>query len=445
MHVCYNYHIRGGNDMIVAVKAITNIEIKSLSDLKRLKFFMDNNGLKINKAQIARNLGKDSRTIGKYLEGYEKPKARKKGSSMDEYYDIIKELLSSETQIFYYRSVLYQYLIDNYKLKIPEMTFRHYLNKHQEFDKYFKKDRISNAKGLPVIRFETGKGNQSQLDWKESIDFVLKDTGEVVKVNVLVLILSYSRLRIYKLSLSKTQDILIHYLTECFEELGGVSKEILTDNMSTIMTDARTLYTEGKINEKFEVFAKDFGFKVRPCMAGAPETKAKVESPMRVLDELRAYSGTLTYVELNDKLSMINSRRNCSINCGTGRIPIQEFEKEKGSLLPLPHESIRNQYKIKTTNVKVNSASMITYKGNQYSVPPEYLSKTVSYQVHDLKLHVYSNTKLIALHNISDKKLNYDVEHYERILSLNFKGKCDDDIKVIAKRNLDLIGEIYGK
>ena len=87
---------------------------------------------------------------------------------------------------------------------------------------------------------------------------------------------------------------------------------------------------------------------------------------------------------------------------------------------------------------------MINYKGNQYSVPPKYLNKTVNYQIHDSKIYIYFNTQLIAMHNISEGKLNYIPEHYEEILSLNFKGKNDDEIKEMARKNLELIGEIYG-
>ena len=43
--------------------------------------------------------------------------------------------------------------------------------------------------------FETDKGQQAQLDWKENINFVLSN-GEVININIFVLILSYSRFRV---------------------------------------------------------------------------------------------------------------------------------------------------------------------------------------------------------------------------------------------------------
>lgn len=44
------------------------------------------------------------------------------------------------------------------------------------------------------------------------------------------------------------------------------------------MDEARTEYSSGKVNNKFQQFANDYGFKVLPCIAGCPNTKAKVLS-----------------------------------------------------------------------------------------------------------------------------------------------------------------------
>ncbi|MFI3327328.1 MAG: IS21 family transposase [Clostridia bacterium] len=429
--------------MLIKIKQIGELEIKELRDLPKLKYFMECNKLKINKSEVARQLKVDRRTVNKYLDGYEKKTTRNKPSQISKYYERIKELLSSPTQVFFYRRVLYQYLVDNEGLNTPEPTFYHYLKTIPEFDNYFSKGKITNDSSNPVIRFETKPGEQAQLDWKEKIPFVLADTGEVIDVNVLSLLLSNSRFRVYNLSLKMNREILLHLLTESFETLGGVPNVLLTDNMKTVMDEARTTYHKGKINKTFENFAKDFGFKVQPCIAGTPKTKGKVESPMKILDEIRAYSGKLTLLELYKLVERINNRVNLKLNQGSGRIPIIDFGKEKDSLLPLPNEAIRNQYRVKTITTKVNTASMISVKSNMYSVPKEYINKTVVYQIIDLKLHVYSNTKLIALHDISENKLNYLPEHYRDTLTCKFKNKNEDEIKAMAKRNLEAIGGVY--
>ena len=94
-----------------------------------------------------------------------------------------------------------------------------------------------NKEGV-TVRYETDMGKQVQLNWKEAIPFIL-DTGEVVEINMFVLLLFYSRFRKYRLSISKSQDILFSFLDDAFE------------------------------------------------------TKAKVEAPMKILDEIRAYNGSV--------------------------------------------------------------------------------------------------------------------------------------------------------
>lgn len=425
--------------MLIKYELITSLEVKTLDDLHKLKPLIDNSELKVNKSELARELGCDWKTVNKYINGYKKKLTRNKSSTIDSYYDIIKELLEDSNKSFSFKRVLWQYLKDNHGLTCNQSTFRYYLIKHPEFNNYFKSK--ASASKPSIMRFETEAGKQAQLDWKESIEFILKD-GEAIVINIFVLILSYSRFRVYRLSIEKSQDILFNFLVDAFESFGGVPKEILTDNMRTVMDEARTEYKQGVINNKFKQFADDFGFIVKPCIAGRPNTKAKVESPMKILEELKAYSGDLTYDELNKKLQEINNRENNRFHESYNMIPILGFEKEKNFLNQLPASTIRSYYRIETTTVLVNKQALISYKSNFYSVPPAYIGKTLKLQVYDFRLHLYSNTQEVSVHSISSKKMNYLENHYIEAVksSLPFNN---EKITKIAKENLKIIGEMY--
>lgn len=60
--------------MILNVKLSNNIKIHSLTDLFILGKLEEAGTTKINKSQIARELGVDRRTVGKYIKGYKKKK-----------------------------------------------------------------------------------------------------------------------------------------------------------------------------------------------------------------------------------------------------------------------------------------------------------------------------------------------------------------------------------
>ena len=53
-----------------------------------------------------------------------------------------------------------------------------------------------------------------QIDWKESIPFVLSDTEEIIEVNILVGVLGYSRYKMYKVSFLKTRTVLMFLLED---------------------------------------------------------------------------------------------------------------------------------------------------------------------------------------------------------------------------------------
>ncbi|NLW14633.1 MAG: IS21 family transposase [Erysipelothrix sp.] len=427
--------------MILNYEILTDISVNSLMDLGKLKQFEEESNLKINISALSRKFGVDRRTIRKYVDGYMKPTTRSRQTQFDDYYETINELLSNELKVFAYKSILWRYLVTNYGLKAPESSFRRYIRSVPEFNDYFIRLRQKSTKEPTPMRFESGIAEQAQLDWKESMTLVLS-SGESIVVNIFVLLLSYSRFRVYRLSLQKTQDILLNFMSDAFVTFGGVPKEVIVDNMKTVMDESRTTYKPGKVNIRFQQFADDYGFKVKPCIGGRPETKAKVESPMRILDELRAYNGDLTYSELNDKLQEINNRENSRFHNSYQMVPVLGLDKEKDALAPLPADAIRRQYVIKTSKVTVNKSSMITVKSRQYSVSPKYIGKHVTVQCFDNQLHVHYNTQLIAIHNQSDTPLNYLDKHYIEIAKMTLPFD-DRKIEEIAKDNLKKIGARY--
>lgn len=436
------HNISEVNIMHMQLSVNTEIEINSLLDLPKLKLLMENLNMKINKSRLARDMRVDRRTIDKYLDGYKPKSSRKSTSQIDKHYETISSLLSEESiQVFYYKRVLWQYLKDNHGLECASSTFRAYISSKPEFQSYFDSGKRKNSNiSNEVIRFETPPAEQAQLDWKEDIRYITKD-GEILHVNVCVLLLSHSRFRTYLLSISKSQSVLLSFLMESFEAIGGVPKTLLTDNMKTVMDEPRTKYKKGKVNARFYQFAKDCGFEVKPCIAGRPRTKANVEAPMKLIDEIHAYQGKFTYEELHQFVQNLANRINNSFHQGTGKIPILALNKERNLLSPLPNERIRGSYKINHIPVKVNTSNMFTYKSNQYSVPAGYIGKTVGLQVYDNYIFVYYNTELIVQHKISQSKINYKSEHYEETLAQVLPHKTN--IEELARKNLEAINEVY--
>lgn len=78
--------------MILKNHVITDIRIENVNDLYKLKPFMEDGTLKINKSQTARELEVDRRTVDKYIKGYSKPETRNCDDCITPFYNIIEEL-----------------------------------------------------------------------------------------------------------------------------------------------------------------------------------------------------------------------------------------------------------------------------------------------------------------------------------------------------------------
>jgi hypothetical protein len=301
---------------------------------------------------------------------------------------------------------------------------------NEKFAEYFRAKAKKDA-----IKSETPFGKQAQFDWKEKLKIFFKDGSEMV-LNVGSLVLSASRFKIWTIYPSTSQNHLFDFIANAFETLGGVPQEILIDNASTMMDQARTERSEGKINIKFKQLADDFGFKVVPCVRARPNTKAKVENPMRIIDEIMNYNGVVDNLEeLHKKMTLITNEANSRICQATGLPPILVFNKEKEHLLPLPNEKVCSFYKNITISAKINTNALFKYKQSMYPVLPELINKMVHIEVTENNLYVYYNKNLVTIHNISKDKVNYHKEHHLELLGMTFRGQSEETVSEYANKH----------
>ena len=378
--------------------------------------------IKPNFSELAREYDLDRRTVKKYYEGYEgKSKTRNKSSRLDQYYIEIKEKLAINGVTI---NGVYQYFKDKYGD----------IGTYSNFNKYVKLKNLKPKKAIRGhARFETPPGKQAQVDWKEDIKLTSK-YGEVFIFNVFSYKLGNSRFCCYNYKKNKTQQDVFESLIESFKMTGGVPKEILFDNMKTVVDitkDGR------KINSKLKAFADDFGFKITLCKPRHSYTKGKVESANKFVEWILPYDGEFeNESDIIELLQRINSKVNQAPNQATNIPPILLFQKEKEYLLPLPSNHIIESYMNYDRQTKVHKDSLITYKGSKYSVPPKYIGKSVTLRRIDKELQIYFNTDLISTHQLSDNKINYNECDYKEILGSVLKNKSTDDIESLAEANL---------
>ena len=196
------------------------------------------------------------------------------------------------------------------------------------------------AKPEPLIRFETEPGRQMQVDFatirrgQGSAGGVHRDTrlepGDLRRVRH-----------------RRAMETLLGCHERAFYYFGGVPREVLYDNMRTVVTD-RDRYGPGlhRYNRTFLDFAHHHGFVPRLCQPYRPRTKGKVE---RFIRYLRASF----YVPLASQLSpeglkvdrdTANARvgtwlrevANARVHATTGEIPLVRLEQERERLQPIP-------------------------------------------------------------------------------------------------------------
>lgn len=219
-----------------------------------------------------------------------------------------------------------------------------------------------------VVRFETPPAHQAQVDFAT---FSLP-WG---KRHALLFVLGYSRLLWLHFYRRQTMRTLYEALEAAFAFLGGVPHELLFDQMkSVVIADDRLKGGQLVENAEFLRFADHWGFRPRACRARRPQTKGKVERPVRFVRGSFFYGREfVSDDDLNGQADhWLGHKANVRIHRTTGEQPLLRFERdERALLLPLaqrtysslvlPLEPRRQPTRLLTPIVPVERRPLATY------------------------------------------------------------------------------------
>jgi transposase len=275
---------------------------------------------------IARELKISRNTVRKYLRNQIIPSyksSKQKLSKLDNYKSYIEKRLRNAKNLKIPATVIYKEIKSlGYKGKIT--ILREYIHKLKKI--------------IPekIIRFETNPGEQMQVDWA---------SFKKGQLSAFVAVMGYSRKAYVEFVENEKLESLLNCHKNAFEFFGGIPKNILYDNMKTVVIK-RNAYGEKKhqLQKQFRDFAKHYGFIPRLCRPYRAQTKGKVE---RFISYLRHsfYNPLITKQDDMD-LSYLNyltkiwleKEANIRIHQTTKEKPQILFYKEQDHLLTLPFE-----------------------------------------------------------------------------------------------------------
>ncbi len=351
-------------------------------------------------SEIAKQLGIDRKTVRRYMnnEKVPRPSHRKRKSKLDPVRPIIKML------------------IDKYNLsavrileEIRRWGYTGSMTILKEYCKTLRKERSIKA----VYRFETEPGRQSQVDFGHF--GTIEVDGKQRKLYCLSYVLGYSRLRYVEFITDIRTQSLIKLHLDAFRYTGGITSEILYDNLKQVVLERRIKAKESTFNADFMRFSDHYGFTVRLCYPNMPQTKGKVENSIKFVRN-NFFNGRefSSLQDVNRQCSQWLDRVNSTVHGTTGRVPMEAVKEEHLSSMDTIPEFI---YTIKTER-KVSRECFVHYNGNRYSVHWKHAGRIASLEEEGgiLKItvgqDVYEHDILPGTGRISRKQ-----EHFEGLLS----------------------------
>jgi transposase len=228
---------------------------------------MYQDGLSIT--EIARRTGKDRKTIRKWVQRDDLPKRQKRSSYS--ILDPFKPFIQKKMRAGVLNAAKMCRLLKEQGYTGKERIIRAYMSPLRPM-----------VDSPATVRFETEPGRQAQVDWAEFGK--VEVDGEVRTLYAFIMVLAYSRMLYVEFTTSTEMATFLRCHINAFRFFGGVPKEILYDNLKSVVKD-RDENGRPRFNERFLDFAAYYGFQPRACLPYHAWTKGKVERPVRYLRE----------------------------------------------------------------------------------------------------------------------------------------------------------------
>jgi len=361
-----------------------------------------------SKRETARILGMARNTVRKLLEENHEPTYKRTvyNSMIDDY----------KEQIIEWRCEPYQFNGTRIFRELKARGYKGSIGPVYRYLSQIDEDLNDHISSKATVRHESPPGDQTQFDWSP---YEVPVNGVLTTVYCFSMILAASRKKAVCFSLKDDGLAIYEAIQELFEDLGGITQELLIDNPKALVIENNPKSeAEIRYNPHALLLAKHLGTELNACPCYWPRKKGKIERPFNYIEEQFIKGNTFASMEdLNRKgKEFINEWCN-EKHTTTKRIPnLHYLQEERGALLPLPKE----RFRVKELESRVISPDCyISISGNKYSVPDIYAMKTMYFRIiYGFRIELFDRKKnFVMKFEVSQKK--HDIvtvdEHFQHV------------------------------
>lgn len=265
------------------------------------------------------------------------------------------------------------------------------------------------AADVATVRFETAPGEQMQVDFGQKRVVI---GGVDVVVHLMAAVLGFSRRIFVKAFLSERAEDWRDGIATAFRHFGGVTRELLVDNTRCLVLRHDVEAGVVELNHALVEMCKDFGCSVRACRPYRARTKGKIENGVKYVKR-NALAGRsfASFAELERHLATWMAHADERVHGTTHERPTARFEAERQALLPLPSQvRVRGERRLRR---RVSNDAFVDVDTVRYSVPVEYVRRTVEVMLREDRVVVFCSGVPIAEHARSNepRRIVEDINH----------------------------------